>query len=124
MKTQLANHFKLSLDQCSKIGNEIEDMAKVPYASVIGCLMYIMVCTCPDLAHVISQENKFMSKQGRHHQEMIKWILRYLRGSMQHGIVFDNQQSEPLVVGYVDLDYAGDLDNIMSTSGNVFTLGE
>jgi len=36
-----------------------------------------------------------------------------------HSIVFGNQQSGPLVVGYVDLDYAGDLDNRRLTTGYV-----
>ncbi|KAL0403199.1 UNVERIFIED_CONTAM: Retrovirus-related Pol polyprotein from transposon TNT 1-94 [Sesamum radiatum] len=56
MSTPLANHFKLSLKQCLKTDREIEDMAKVPYASAVGCLMYAMVCTRPDLAHAVSQK--------------------------------------------------------------------
>ncbi|KAL0288404.1 UNVERIFIED_CONTAM: Retrovirus-related Pol polyprotein from transposon TNT 1-94 [Sesamum angustifolium] len=58
----LANNFKLSLEQCPKIDREIEDMAKVSYASVVSCLMYAMVCTSLDLAHAISQVWKYMSK--------------------------------------------------------------
>ncbi|RVW21758.1 Retrovirus-related Pol polyprotein from transposon TNT 1-94 [Vitis vinifera] len=34
--------------------DEVKDMSKVPYASAVGCLMYAMVCTRPDLAHAIS----------------------------------------------------------------------
>ncbi|MCI84897.1 retrotransposon protein putative Ty1-copia subclass, partial [Trifolium medium] len=51
--TPLANHFKLTLDQCSKSDSEIEYMSKVPYASAVGCLMYAMVCTRPDLAQAV-----------------------------------------------------------------------
>jgi len=54
-------------------------MVEVPYASVVGCLMYAMVCTRPDLAHAISQVSKYMSKTGRQHWETLKWIFRYLR---------------------------------------------
>ena len=67
VSTPLANHFKLSLDQCPKLDREIEDMAKVPYASAVGCLMYAMVCTRPDLAQAVSQVSKFMSKPGKQH---------------------------------------------------------
>ncbi|KAL0460800.1 UNVERIFIED_CONTAM: Retrovirus-related Pol polyprotein from transposon TNT 1-94 [Sesamum latifolium] len=95
VSTPLANHFKLSLEQCPKKDREIEDMAKVPYASAVGCLMYAMVCTRPDLAHAVSQVCKYMSKN----------------------------QNDSLVVGYVDSDYAGDLDDRRSTTGYVFTLG-
>ena len=66
-------------------------MAEVPYASVVGCLMYAMVCTRPDLAHAVSQVSKYMSKPGRQHWEAVKWIFRYLRGTVGHGIVFGNQ---------------------------------
>jgi len=84
--------------------------------------MYAMVCTHPDLAHVVSQVSKYMSKLGRQHWEAVKWIFRYLRGTVGHGIVFGNQQGDPLIIGYVDSDYAGDLDNRRSTTGYVFTI--
>ncbi|KAL0359850.1 UNVERIFIED_CONTAM: Retrovirus-related Pol polyprotein from transposon TNT 1-94 [Sesamum angustifolium] len=63
MITLLANHFKLSSEQCPKTDREIEDMGKVSYASAVGCLMYTM-CTRPNLAHVVSQVSKYMSKPG------------------------------------------------------------
>jgi ATP-binding cassette subfamily B (MDR/TAP) protein 1 len=58
----LANHFKFTLDQCPKSESEIEYMSKVPYASAVGYLMYAMGCTRPNLAQVVSQACKFMSK--------------------------------------------------------------
>ncbi|KAL0404387.1 UNVERIFIED_CONTAM: Retrovirus-related Pol polyprotein from transposon TNT 1-94 [Sesamum radiatum] len=85
-------------------------MAKVSYASAVGCLMYAMVCTCPDLAHAVSQVCKYVSKPSRHHREAIKWIFRYLKGTVGYGVIFGSQQNDPLVVGFVDSDYAGDLD--------------
>ncbi|KAL4384756.1 hypothetical protein GQ457_15G014670 [Hibiscus cannabinus] len=123
VSTPLANHFKLSSELCPKTDKECEKMAKVPYASVVGCLMYAMVCTRPDLAHVVGHVCKYMSKPGRRHWEAVKWIFRYLKGTVGHGIVFGSQQHDPLVVGYVDSDYAGDLDDRRSTTGYVFTLG-
>ncbi|KAE8686658.1 hypothetical protein F3Y22_tig00111036pilonHSYRG00002 [Hibiscus syriacus] len=62
VSTPLANHFKLSLEQCPKIDKEAEDMKKVLYSNVVGCLMYAMVCTRPNLAYVVSQVCKYMSK--------------------------------------------------------------
>lgn len=122
VSTPLANHFKLSLDQCPKTGAEAEYMSKVPYASAVGCLMYAMVCTRPDLAQAVSQVCKFMSKPGKQHWEAVKWIFRYLKGTTGHGIMFGSQQGDPSVVGYVDSNYAGDLDDRWSTTGYVFTL--
>ncbi|TXG57201.1 hypothetical protein EZV62_018514 [Acer yangbiense] len=48
--TPLAAHYRLSVLQCPTTEKELEEMNKVPYASVVGCLMYAMVCTRHDLA--------------------------------------------------------------------------
>ncbi|KAF3634692.1 putative phosphatidylserine synthase 2-like [Capsicum annuum] len=53
VSTPLAMHFKLSMKQCPSNDDEKEDMKKVSYASVVGSLMYAMVCTRPDIAHAV-----------------------------------------------------------------------
>ncbi|CAA0811530.1 Uncharacterized mitochondrial protein AtMg00810 [Striga hermonthica] len=65
--TPLANHFKLSVYMCPKSNKETQDMVEIPYASVVGCLMYAMVCTRPDLAHAVGQVCKYMSRPGKQH---------------------------------------------------------
>ena len=50
VSTPLANHFRLYTSQCPKIDGDVHDMSKVPYSSVMGCLMYDMVYTRPNLA--------------------------------------------------------------------------
>ncbi|KAE8712086.1 cytochrome P450 71A9-like [Hibiscus syriacus] len=108
VSTPLVNHFKLSSEQCPKTDKEAEDMAKVSYSNAVGCLMYAMVCTRPDLSHVVSQVCKYMSKPSKQHWEAVKWIFRYLKGTVGHGIIFGSQRDNPLVVGYVDSDYAAE----------------
>ena len=49
-------------------------------------------------------------------------ILRYRKGIGDRSIMFSREQSVPSVVGYVDSDYAGDMDDRRSTTGYVFTL--
>jgi hypothetical protein len=61
----LANHFHLSTLQCPRIIEETEDMSKVPYASAVGCLMYDIVCTKPNLAHAVNVVSKYMTNPGR-----------------------------------------------------------
>ena len=97
----LANHFRLSTNQCPKTDDEMKDMSKVPYGSVVGCLMYVMVCTRPDLTQVVSVVSKFLSNLGRLHWDVVKWIFRYLRGIVDYDIMFRRQQSDLLVEGYV-----------------------
>ncbi|GKF96752.1 hypothetical protein Tco_0292573, partial [Tanacetum coccineum] len=54
-------------------------MAKVPYASAVGSVMYTMVCTRPDMTHAVGVVSRFMSNPGREHWEAVKWLLRYLK---------------------------------------------
>jgi len=65
--TLLAGHFKLSSKQCLQSQKEEEEMSRVPYASVVGSLMYDMVCTRPDLAYAVSIVNRFMSNPEKLH---------------------------------------------------------
>ncbi|KAJ0555551.1 putative RNA-directed DNA polymerase [Helianthus annuus] len=70
--TPLGSHFKLSKDQSPKSDEDKEEMAKVPYASAVGSLMYAMVCTRPDIAHAVGVVSRFMSNPGREHWEAVK----------------------------------------------------
>ena len=45
MKVLIPVGTKLFVDQCPKSEEEIKYMAHMPYASVVGCIMYSMVCT-------------------------------------------------------------------------------
>ena len=56
---------KLSLDQCPKNEDEIEEMYKVSYASVVGSLMYAMVCTRLDIAQAMGILSRFMENPSR-----------------------------------------------------------
>jgi hypothetical protein len=99
-------------------------MSKVPYANAVGCLMYAMVCTRPDLVHAVSMVSKYMANPGKQNWNAVKWIFRYLKGTIDYGITFVKQKSDLSVVGYVDADYARDLDDRRLTTGYVFTLAE
>jgi hypothetical protein len=43
----------LSVDQCPKAHEEEEDMSYVPYVSIVDNFIYAMICTRPDIAHVM-----------------------------------------------------------------------
>ena len=66
MSTPLGSHFKLSKDQSPKIEEERDHMSKVPYASAIGSLMYVMVCTKPNITHAVGVVSRFMSRPRVH----------------------------------------------------------
>ena len=121
MSSPLSSHFKLSKEQSPKTKEERDHMSKVPCASAIGSLMYVMVCIRPNIAHTVGVMNRFMSRPGKQHWEAVKWILRYLRGSLDTCLCFTGASLK--LQGYVDADFAGDIDSRKSTTVFVFTLG-
>lgn len=116
----LAAHFQLSSELCPETEEEAEEMSKIPYQSAVGSLMYSMVCTRPDLAHAVSVVSRYMHNPGKQHWLAVKWILRYLRGTSNLGLVFAKGSNGLKVTGYVDSDYAGDRDKRKSISGYIF----
>ena len=80
-----------------------------------------MVCTRPNFAQALSVVSKYMSNPGRDHWQAVKWILRYLKGSRNKGIMFERQHGDACITGFIDSDYARDLDKHRSTMGYVFT---
>nr|KYP74579.1 Retrovirus-related Pol polyprotein from transposon TNT 1-94 [Cajanus cajan] len=83
-------------------------MTKVPYASAVGSLMYAMVCTRPDIAHVVGVVSRFMSNPGRKYWEAVKWLLRYLKGTSKIALCFS--KNNIILEGYCDADL-GDCSN-------------
>lgn len=115
VSSPIASTFKLSKEQCPSTDEEKEDMAKVPYSSAVGSLMYAMVCTRPDIAHAVGMVSRFLSNPGREHWNAVKWIMRYLRGTSNMNLCLGFEK--PVLVGYTDADMAGDIDTRKSTSG-------
>ena len=125
VSTPLAPHFKLSAAQSPITIVEKGLMAKVPYQSAIGSLMYLMVSTRPDLAYAMSKVSRYMSNPGKEHWEAVKWMLRYLKGTQDIGLLFDAKvEDAKILTGYVDADHAQDLDKRKSTTGFVFIVGD
>ncbi|KAH9704361.1 Integrase catalytic domain-containing protein [Citrus sinensis] len=74
--TPLGAQFRLSKQEEPEEKAEVEHMKNIPYTSVVGCIMYAMVCTRPDLAYGIGVLSRFMSNPGKHHWHAAKWMLR------------------------------------------------
>ena len=121
VSTPLASHFKLTKEMCPKAQEEVNKMSNIPYSSVVGSLMYAMVCTRPDIAHAVGVVSRFMSNPGMEHWNAVKWILRYLKGTTTKALCFKG--SNAALSGFVDSDLAGDIDSQRSTTGYVFTIG-
>ena len=96
-------------------------MSTVPYSSIIGSLMFLMVCTRPDIAHAVGVVSRYMNNPCKEHWEEVKWILSYLRGISTHALCFG--VSDTFLQGYVDSNIAGDKDSRRSTTRHIFTIG-
>ncbi|XP_057802913.1 secreted RxLR effector protein 161-like [Salvia miltiorrhiza] len=118
----LGSHFELSKKQCPKTDLELEEMRNIPYANAIGSVMYLMISTRLDIAYVVSCLSRYMANPGIPHWEALKWLFRYLKSTMHHGLNFSKAQDGIKCVGYVDSNYANDRDNRKSTTSYVFTL--
>jgi hypothetical protein len=66
-------------------------MSHVPYAIVVGSLMYAMVCTRPDIAHAEGLLSRYMSKPGKEHWRTIKRVFRYLRGTTSYRFFYQGR---------------------------------
>eukprot|EP00253_Pinus_taeda_P009578 PITA_09578 len=125
VKVPIPLGVKLSIEQCPKTQEEEEDMSHVPYTSAVSSLMYAMVCTRLDIASAVGVLSRFMSKLGKEHWTAVKWVFRYLCGTSDYGLCYHGRPGLDRVLdihGFVDADWAGDLDQRRSTSGYVFKL--
>lgn len=52
---------------CPNFDDDIGEMSNVPYASVVGILMYTMVCIRPDIAQAMGVLSRFMYSPGKKH---------------------------------------------------------
>eukprot|EP00253_Pinus_taeda_P035712 PITA_35712 len=125
VKVPILVGVKLSIEQCPKTQEEEEDMSRVPYATVVGSLMYAMVYTRPDITHVVEVLSRFMSEPGKEHWTAVKRVFTYLCGTSDYGLCYQGRPRLDRVLyirGFVDADWARDLDQRISTSGYVFNL--
>ena len=92
-----------------------------PYRQAVGSLVYLAQTTRPDICWSVSKLSQFLDRPGSMHVTAIKHVLRYLKGTKTYSLTF--KPSDQKLTGYVDSDWANDVDDRRSTSGYVFNLG-
>jgi hypothetical protein len=109
---------------CKLVKNEVGKAANLTeYKQMIGCLMY-MLATRPDMAFSVCLAARYMERPTEMHVAAVKRILRYLKGTLNLGILYKCKTDNNLILqGWSDSDYAGDYDDRKSTSGYIFTMG-
>ena len=79
---------RFNLNQCPNNDFEKEHMKNIPYALVVGSIMYVQVCTIPDMAFVVSILERYQSNPGMDHWKAAKKALRYLQGTKEYMLMY------------------------------------
>ena len=96
-----------------------------PCRNLIGCLMYIMVCTRPDLSTAINILSRYCNKNNKELWQCLKRLLRSLKGSMNLKLTHRKGNYDQILIGYVDSNGGGDEGtDRKSTTSYLFQLFE
>lgn len=79
------------------------------YRAAIGSLMYAAIGTRPDLSFAVMKLAQFSHAPSTEHWTAVKRLLRYIRGTLDFGIVYSGSDKPSISVrGYADADWASD----------------
>ncbi|CAI7748707.1 unnamed protein product [Closterium sp. NIES-54] len=95
-----------------------------PYPELVGCLMYMMTCTQPDLAYPLSLLARYVAP-GRHrkvHWDGVKKVLRYLCSTSGMGLVLGGR-ARVVLTSHADASSVDDLATQRLSQGYTFSLG-
>ncbi|WZZ35211.1 hypothetical protein YC2023_018612 [Brassica napus] len=93
------------------------------FRMIVGSLQYLSI-TRPDIAYSVNRLSQFMHRPTDDHWQAAKRVLRYLTGTLSHGIML--RRNTPLSLSlhaYSDADWAGDMDDYISTNAYIMFIG-
>jgi hypothetical protein len=73
-------------------------MPHIPYTSIVGSLVYAMVCIRLNIAYSVGFLSKYMSKPGKEHWTFVKRLFRYLCGTTNYGICYQGRHVAQIVL--------------------------
>lgn len=112
--TQVPMEFGLKV---SKAQDE-EEIDSTWYRRNVGCLRYLLHSR-PDLAFSVGVASRYMQNPRKSHGDILKHILRYLKGTVAFGLKFDRGGSKK-IIGFSDSSHNIDQDDGRSTTGHIF----
>nr|GEX92612.1 zinc finger, CCHC-type [Tanacetum cinerariifolium] len=101
--------------------NNVQAVSQLEYSRMIGCLMYAMTCTRPDIVFVVGKLSKYTSNPGTQHWQAIQQVLKYLKKTIDYRLTYTGYPS--VFEGYTDVSWISKTEDNSSTSGWVFLLG-
>ncbi|GJW45807.1 zinc finger, CCHC-type containing protein [Tanacetum coccineum] len=123
---------KFNREDCSPVSTPMDPVEKLKsnigklvdqleYSRAIGCLMYTMASTRPDIAYAVGRLSRFTSNPSRQHWKAITRVFKYLRGTKDYSLSYVGSPS--VLEGYSDVSWINHVEDSSSTSGWVFLLG-
>jgi hypothetical protein len=92
------------------------------YRQKVGCMMFLAVSTRPDISYAVKELSRHLVHPAETHMQAAKRVLRYLRGTIDHCLVYTREQKVH-VYGSADADWAGEAETAKSTTGYGFSAG-
>jgi len=108
--------IKLRLDSSSKPFPTF-----TTYQKIVGKFIYLTI-TRPDITFVVSLLSQYMHAPTSQHLDLMKRILRYLKGTISRGIVMTRNRHTN-IIGYTDSDWTGNALDRRSTTGYCMFVG-
>ena len=79
---------KFSLMQCPKNDVECKEMEYIPYASIVGNMMYVQTCTQLDISFAVGMLSRYQSNPGIDHWKAVNKFLRYLQDTKNYMLMY------------------------------------
>ncbi|GKB04514.1 zinc finger, CCHC-type containing protein [Tanacetum coccineum] len=122
---------KFNREDCSPLSTPMDPVEKLKpntgkpvdqleYSRAIGCLMYVMTSTRPDIAYAVGKLSRFTSNLSRQHWHPITKVFKYLKGTMNYGLSYIGYPSG--LEAYSDASWINHIEDSSSISGWVFLL--
>ena len=103
---------------------EKSKMLNIPYKNAIGSLLYLAICTRPDITYAVCSLARFSQNPGQEHWTLVRNIIRYVANTKDLGLFFakiDGPVENLRSTGFCDAAY-NDTEQGKSTTGYVVKL--
>ena len=94
------------------------------YREAVGSLIYLTVCTRPDLSFIVSKLSQYFNEPTVEHFFTVKHVLRYLKGTSDKKLCYSKSNENLGIQAYSDANWAGDVKDRCSTTGYCVTLSQ
>jgi hypothetical protein len=117
----MATPMVMNMKKLSLYSSDFDEIDMTMYKQLIGSLMYL-VNTRPYIFYEVSALRQFMSQPRQTHLIYEKHVLRYLQGTIGHGMRY-NSSIDMRLQGYTNSDWERSAMDRKRTFGCFFNLG-